>query len=66
MATIFDLFVQEEHAVRFNNRGRGLGIGLALVKNLVEAHNGTISACSAGSGLGSQFTVIFAKLPDVP
>jgi signal transduction histidine kinase len=38
----------------------GLGLGLAIVKDLVELHGGTVSATSAGTGRGSQFT---ATLP---
>ena len=52
---IFDLFVQEPHA-QAHDRG-GLGLGLAIVRQLVQAHGGTIVAASAGRGLGSEFTV---------
>lgn len=55
---IFDAFVQESHAVGFN--GMGLGIGLSVVRELIEAHGGTVVATSAGIGRGSQFVV---KLP---
>ncbi|WP_169979977.1 ATP-binding protein [Tautonia rosea] len=49
---LFDLFAQApEH------NGRGLGIGLALVRNLIERHGGTISAQSDGIGQGSTFTI---------
>jgi signal transduction histidine kinase len=52
---VFQLFTQiENHADRA--RG-GLGIGLALVKQLVTMHNGSVSAESAGIGQGSVFTV---------
>ncbi|MEP6702419.1 MAG: ATP-binding protein, partial [Betaproteobacteria bacterium] len=57
---IFDLFVQDERARSVNNRG--LGIGLAVVRELVEAHGGTVVATSAGVDLGSQFVV---TLPQV-
>ncbi|XHS77377.1 sensor histidine kinase [Burkholderiaceae bacterium UC74_6] len=52
---IFDPFVQTDQAVRFDSSG--LGIGLSLVRELVEAHGGGVMACSAGPGCGSQFTV---------
>ena len=51
----FELFVQGERA---SDRSQGgLGIGLALVKSLVTLHGGSVSAYSAGLGLGSEFTV---------
>jgi CheY-like chemotaxis protein len=52
---IFDLFVQADHATT-RSQG-GLGIGLTLVKNLVEMHGGTIQAHSPGLGKGSEFVV---------
>jgi diguanylate cyclase (GGDEF)-like protein len=52
---VFEPFVQDTHAVGFN--GVGLGIGLTVVRELVEAHGGSVVASSAGSGLGSQFVV---------
>lgn len=52
---VFDPFVQERHAVQFN--GVGLGLGLAVVRELAEAHGGSVEASSAGLGLGSRFVV---------
>jgi len=52
---IFDLFVQGRQSL---DRGTGgLGIGLALVKSLVQLHGGTVTAQSNGPGRGSLFTV---------
>lgn len=52
---IFDLFVQADPSTTRNHSG--LGIGLTLVKNLVELHGGTVEARSAGLGNGSEFLV---------
>jgi CheY-like chemotaxis protein len=52
---IFELFVQVDHAS--TKAQGGLGIGLTLVKNLVEMHNGTVEAKSEGLGDGSEFVV---------
>lgn len=57
---VFDLFAQAE---RTSDRTQGgLGIGLALVKTLVQLHDGTAKAESAGAGFGSTFTI---ELPHV-
>jgi PAS domain S-box-containing protein len=55
LAHVFDLFVQEPQSLD-RSRG-GLGLGLALVKRLVELHGGSVSVWSAGPGQGSEFTV---------
>jgi signal transduction histidine kinase len=52
---VFDMFSQA-HRTADRSQG-GLGIGLALVKSLVELHQGSISAFSKGQGYGSEFTV---------
>jgi PAS domain S-box-containing protein len=57
---LFTMFSQATSALQ-RSQG-GLGIGLALVKGLVELHGGTTEAWSAGPGKGSQFTV---RLPIV-
>jgi CheY-like chemotaxis protein len=58
---VFDLYVQADRTL---DRARGgLGIGLALVRRLVELHGGTIVASSEGEGLGSRFTVRLRQAP---
>jgi signal transduction histidine kinase len=52
---LFDLYVQAERST--NGRTGGLGIGLTLVKSIVELHHGDITASSAGPGMGSVFVV---------
>lgn len=53
---VFDLYVQADTRTLVPDSGSG--IGLALVRDLVERHGGTVHASSAGLGLGSEFTVM--------
>jgi len=52
---VFDLFSQAPQNLARSHGG--LGLGLALVKRLVELHGGSVSASSAGAGKGSEFTI---------
>ena len=60
LPVVFDPFVQDSRAIGFN--GIGAGLGLAVVKELVEAHQGWVVATSGGQGLGSQFAVTLALI----
>jgi signal transduction histidine kinase len=56
---IFDRFRQAESSITRSHGG--LGLGLAIVRHLVELHDGTITAHSAGSGKGATFKVILPR-----
>jgi CheY-like chemotaxis protein/two-component sensor histidine kinase len=55
LARVFDLFMQVDRGTA--RAKSGLGIGLTLVKTLVEMHGGTVEARSEGAGAGSEFLV---------
>jgi len=55
LSRIFEVFVQETQALD-RDQG-GLGLGLAIVQNLVRLHGGTVAAASEGPGSGSEFVV---------
>lgn len=55
LQSVFDPFVQDTHAFGFDRIG--VGIGLTVVRELVEAHGGSVVASSNGQGQGSQFVV---------
>lgn len=61
---IFDLFYQADRTL--DRAEGGLGIGLSLVKRLVDMHGGTVQAFSAGLGQGTEFTVRLPLLPELP
>ena len=59
---IFDLFTRLDR--RSDHPHSGLGIGLALVRRLLQMHDGTISAHSEGTGRGSEFVIRLPLLPE--
>lgn len=61
LGRVFEMFIQVDRALEKTTGG--LGIGLSLVKGLVEMHGGTIEARSEGEGLGSEFIL---RLPAEP
>jgi CheY-like chemotaxis protein len=61
---VFELFAQAQHSA--DRVQDGLGIGLSLVRNLVQLHGGTIAASSAGVGRGSKFLIALPVLKDKP
>ena len=58
---IFDMYVQADRTL--DRAQGGLGIGLPLVRRLVELHGGTIVASSAGEGQGTTFTLRLRQVP---
>ena len=63
MPHLFELFTQGERAT--DGAQDGLGIGLALVRTLVELHGGTVDAHSEGKGRGASFVVRLAQAADM-
>jgi len=61
---IFDIFVQEERSLE--RAQGGLGLGLALVKNLTQLHDGTVEVRSDGPGSGSEFILRLPLRADLP
>jgi PAS domain S-box-containing protein len=64
LTSIFDLFTQGDRSLARSEGG--LGIGLTLVKRLVEMHGGSVIAYSDGPGRGSEFIVRLPTLPAAP
>jgi signal transduction histidine kinase/ActR/RegA family two-component response regulator len=64
LPTIFDLFTQVHGSM--SRSEQGLGIGLALARNLIELHGGCVQAASAGLGLGTEFVVRLPLLRRMP
>jgi PAS domain S-box-containing protein len=59
---VFDLFTQSDRTL--DRSQGGLGIGLTLVRRLVEMHSGTVRAFSEGTGRGSEFVVRIPTMPE--
>jgi len=55
LESIFEMFTQVDQTL--HRAQGGLGIGLTLVRSLIEMHDGSVSATSAGPGQGSEFTI---------
>ncbi|MBD2604617.1 PAS domain-containing protein [Scytonema hofmannii FACHB-248] len=55
LPNVFEQFCQADS--QYTARHKGLGLGLAIVRSLVEMHNGTVTAASDGEGQGATFTV---------
>jgi PAS domain S-box-containing protein len=60
ISQLFDLFYQDDHSIHHSQGG--LGIGLSLVRRLVDMHGGDVQAFSTGKGQGSEFVVSLPRL----
>lgn len=63
LSSVFDRFRQADSSTTRNYGG--LGLGLAIVRHLVELHGGTVQADSEGVGKGASFSVMFPLLPEL-
>jgi signal transduction histidine kinase len=61
---LFDLFWQEEASA--SREHGGLGLGLPIVRHIVQLHGGTVDVDSSGRGVGSTFTVRLPALSGTP
>jgi len=65
---VFDRFRQQDSSM--SRRHSGLGLGMAIVRHLVEGHGGTVSVASAGEGQGATFTLRLPRhtgaAPEIP
>ena len=68
LSKVFDMFTQVERSA--DRANGGMGIGLTLVKRLVELHGGSVEAHSDGPGSGSQFRIVLPSIsavqPELP
>ena len=64
LSQVFDRFKQADTSAA--RRSGGLGLGLALVKDLVAMHGGTVEAASPGPGLGSTFSIYLPNRIELP
>jgi signal transduction histidine kinase/ActR/RegA family two-component response regulator len=62
LTRVFELYSQGDQSMQRSRSG--LGLGLALVKGLVELHHGSVRAASAGTGCGAEFRVSLPLAPD--
>ncbi|MGH8217358.1 MAG: hybrid sensor histidine kinase/response regulator [Steroidobacteraceae bacterium] len=62
LSRVFELFVQDRETLE--RSGGGLGVGLALVRRIVELHGGRVEARSEGRGRGSEFLVHLPAAPE--
>lgn len=62
--SVFGMFVQGKDPL--NRPAAGLGVGLALARSIIELHNGTVEAKSAGAGKGAEFIIKLPWIATVP